>query len=142
MSSARNTIGTLGLRHLALNVADVGRSQAFYEAVFGMKVVWQPDPDNVYLTSGADNLALHKSASGPVDGDTHQRLDHFGFLMPSVDAVTAMYRHVAAAGAQYGAKIAKEPKRHRDGSYSFYLHDPDGALIQVLYEPNISGPAT
>jgi predicted enzyme related to lactoylglutathione lyase len=34
--------------------------------------------------------------------------------------------------------IAKEPKQHRDGSYSFYFADPDGNLIQALYEPTIS----
>ena len=26
----------------------------------GMQVEWRPDPDNVYLTSGNDNLALHR----------------------------------------------------------------------------------
>jgi catechol-2,3-dioxygenase len=30
------------------------------------------------------------------------------------------------------------PKRHRDGSYSFYVADPDGNTVQVLYEPTIS----
>jgi predicted enzyme related to lactoylglutathione lyase len=37
-----------------------------------------------------------------------------------------------------GGKIAKEPKQHRDGSYSFYFSDPDGNVIQALYEPTIS----
>ena len=27
---------------------------------------------------------------------------------------------------------------HRDGSYSFYLADPDHIVIQILYEPRIS----
>ena len=34
--------------------------------------------------------------------------------------------------------IAKPLARHRDGSVSFYLRDPDGNVIQVLYEPSIS----
>ncbi|WP_455389730.1 VOC family protein [Petrachloros mirabilis] len=37
-----------------------------------------------------------------------------------------------------GGKIAKVPKQHRDGSYSFYFSDPDGNVIQALYEPTIS----
>src|SRR3970040_2316753 len=51
--------GIRGLRHLALKVTDLARSRKFYEEFFGMQVVWEPDPENVYLSSGRDNLALH-----------------------------------------------------------------------------------
>ena len=51
----------LGLRHLALNVRDPQASKRFYADCFGMQVVWEPDPDNVYLSSGPDNLALHRT---------------------------------------------------------------------------------
>src|SRR5205823_1929925 len=39
---------------------------------------------------------------------------------------------------QNGAKILTVPKRHRDGSYSCYLADPDGNTIQILYDATIS----
>ena len=52
-----------GLWHVALRVTDLRRSRAFYEGLFGMQVVWAPDPDNLYLSSGSDNLALHQIAS-------------------------------------------------------------------------------
>jgi hypothetical protein len=29
-------------------------------------------------------------------------------------------------------------RQHRDGSASFYIRDPDGNVIQLLFEPNIS----
>jgi hypothetical protein len=32
-------------------------------------------------------------------------------------------------------------KIHRDGSASFYCADPDGIVIQMLYEPQISSQA-
>ena len=32
-----------------------------------MKVVWEPDPDNVYFSSGIDNLALHQIASDELE---------------------------------------------------------------------------
>ena len=54
-------MGLLGLRHLALNVRDPQASKRFYCECFGMSVVWEPDPDNVYLSSGPDNLALHRA---------------------------------------------------------------------------------
>jgi hypothetical protein len=37
-----------------------------------------------------------------------------------------------------GVRIVQRPKRHRDGSYSFYLADPDDNVVQILYEPTIS----
>ena len=64
----RPVIPTLGLKHLALKVTDLKRSQAFYETLFGMQVVWQPDAENVYLSSGGDNLALHQIPSGEMNG--------------------------------------------------------------------------
>ncbi len=51
----------LGLRHLALNVRRMAAMKAFYVDVLGFQVEWEPDPGNVYLTSGRDNLALHQA---------------------------------------------------------------------------------
>jgi catechol 2,3-dioxygenase-like lactoylglutathione lyase family enzyme len=127
----------LGLRHLALRVKDLPRARAFYESAFGMKVVWEPDPQNVYLSSGFDNLALHEI---PADqraafrGGSDQPLDHLGFIAGSPEAVEAAYAAMVSAGA----KIIKPIKKHRDGSHSFYLADPDDNVIQVLFEPHIS----
>jgi len=35
-------------------------------------------------------------------------------------------------------KIVHPFKIHRDGSASFYCADPDGIVIQMLYEPHLS----
>ena len=129
--------GILGLWHLALNVKDVQTSQRFYEQFFGMKVVWQPDPDNVYLSSGSDNLALHQIPAENVTSFSHEKsqfLDHLGFLIDTPDNVDMMFQRVEAGGVP----IVKPLKQHRDGSYSFYLADPDGNVVQILYEPTIS----
>jgi catechol 2,3-dioxygenase-like lactoylglutathione lyase family enzyme len=120
-----------GLRHLALRVSDVPRSIEFYTRVFGMKLVWQPDPDNAYLSSGCDNLALHRGAHGEPDAGA---LDHLGFIVPSIDEVEAGWRSAQADGLD----IAHPLRHHRDGSVSFYIRDPDGNVVQLLYEPTIS----
>src|SRR6185436_4884133 len=52
-----------GLRHLALNVRDPDAMKRFYVDLLGFTVEWEPDEDNVYLTSGTDNLALHRAPS-------------------------------------------------------------------------------
>ena len=130
-----------GLRHLALRVKDLGRSRAFYEEVFGMKVVWEPDPDNVYLSSGTDNLALHQIPAAELSlyATQHgQFLDHFGVIMDKPESVDQMFDQVQKQVERLGGMIVHWPKRHRDSSYSFYVTDPDGNMIQILYEPTIS----
>jgi catechol 2,3-dioxygenase-like lactoylglutathione lyase family enzyme len=120
-----------GLRHLALNVKDVAVAADFYQRVFGMKIVWQPDADNAYLSSGCDNLALHR---GPAGDRAAQSLDHLGFIVPTIDELETGYRWAA----ENCLEIARPLRRHRDGSVSYYIRDPDGNVIQILYEPTIS----
>lgn len=130
-----------GFRHFALRVTDLQRSRAFYEQLLGMKVVWEPDRDNVYFSSGSDNLALHQISSDELSvcrSANAQLLDHMGVIVESPQAVDRMYREISPAIERLGGKITKEPKQHRDGSYSFYFSDPDGNVIQALYEPTIS----
>jgi catechol 2,3-dioxygenase-like lactoylglutathione lyase family enzyme len=130
-----------GLRHLALRVTDLARSRRFYEQVLGMRVVWEPDAENVYFSSGNDNLALHQIPKGELAAyqpPKAQLLDHMGVILDSPETVDRMYREIAPMIESLGGQIAKEPKQHRDGSYSFYMTDPDGNAIQALYEPAIS----
>ncbi|MEK6693748.1 MAG: VOC family protein, partial [Nitrospirota bacterium] len=109
-----------GLRHLALRVLDIRRSKEFYLRIFGMKVVWEPDPQNCYLSSGSDNLALHEVSAEDAAGHAPppaSPLDHFGFIASDRQVVDAW----AAWAEQNGVTIVKPPKQHRDGSYSCYL---------------------
>lgn len=122
-------MGLLGLRHVALNVRDPQASKRFYADCFGMSVVWEPDPDNVYLSSGPDNLALHRSSATGAGA-----LDHLGFIVAAKEDVDRMAERFAARGVTIAAAV----KDHRDGSRSFYCLDPDGIRIQILFEPTLS----
>src|SRR4030095_14915532 len=103
----------LGLRHVALNVRDVQQSVAFYCSIFGMKVEWAPDPDNIYLTSGSDNLAIPKlPAAKTADGP--QSLNHIGFIVARPEDVDEVTKRVQAQGI----KLVEPVRTHRDGARS------------------------
>jgi catechol 2,3-dioxygenase-like lactoylglutathione lyase family enzyme len=126
-------LGLKGMRHIALKVKEITRSKNFYQDVLGMDVVWEPDPKNVYLSSGCDNLALHELPKDAVTA-VEQQLDHLGFVVQSVDRVKELEQEFRSRGI----KIIHPFSIHRDGSASFYCADPDGIVIQMLYEPHLS----
>ena len=124
---------SLGIRHVALRVRDLDAVERFYVDALGFAVEWRPDPDNVYLCSGADNLAIHRVpevVAGPA-----QPLDHFGIVVPAAPDVDAWAAHLKARGIA----LATEPRTHRDGARSFYFDDPAGNRIQIIHHPPISG---
>ncbi|MBI3561557.1 MAG: VOC family protein [Gammaproteobacteria bacterium] len=123
---------TLGLRHIALYVPDLGACERFYVELLGMRVEWRPDPDNLYLSSGHDNLALHR-ATTPISGQ--QRLDHIGIIIETPQAVDAWYTFLNAQSVP----MRSVPKTHRDGARSFYCEAPDGTVIQMIYHPPLAG---
>lgn len=120
----------LGLRHIALFVQELDTAIDFYTRIMDMKIEWQPDADNVYLTNGGDVFALHRVDYTP---QAQQRLDHIGFVLDSVDAVDAWYEHFVNAGV----RITEAPKTHRDGSRGFYCLDAVGHLLELIYHPPI-----
>jgi catechol 2,3-dioxygenase-like lactoylglutathione lyase family enzyme len=107
-------LDSLGIKHLALKVKNFEECLVFYTQVLGMKVDWKPDDQNVYLTNGIDNLALHYDQNVS-DMKNDSRLDHFGIFIKN-----------------------KDKKTHRDKSVSFYVEDPDGNILQILWHPTLS----
>jgi len=99
-----------------------------------MEVVWEPDEKSVYLSTGTDNLALHEFAWLTEPSPGAQHLDHLGFIIDRIETVRDLEREFRAKQV----KIIHPFKNHRDGSASFYCADPDGVVIQLLYEPHLS----
>jgi len=126
--------GLKGMRHIALKVKDAARSKEFYCKFFGMDVVWEPDAENIYLSSGCDNIAIHKMTDEYAQGAAELQLDHLGFVVESIERV----RELEQEFDSQGVKIVHPFKVHRDGSASFYCADPDGIVIQLLFEPTLS----
>ena len=75
------------------------------------------------VVGGGDGVALlspEYKAAGP----------HFAFHFSSRDQVQAEHARLQAAGVPVG-----ELHDHRDGTASFYLQDPEGNWLELLYEP-------
>ncbi|OUR63607.1 glyoxalase [Methylophaga sp. 42_25_T18] len=124
---------TGGMRHIALFVTDLAACEHYYVDLLGMSVEWRPDNDNVYLTSGNDNLALHR-ASEDFDTSGPQKLDHIGFIINTLDQVDEWFEFLQ----HHNVKIRQAPRTHRDGARSFYCYDPAGTVVQIIFHPPIS----
>lgn len=121
---------TSGLHHVALYAKNFSECEHFYVNLLGMQMMWRPDGDNLYLTSGNDNLALHR-APADFSPAQHQRLDHIGFFLTERQDVDHWHDYLTANNV----KIMAAPKDHRDGTRSFYCADPDGNVVQMIYYP-------
>lgn len=120
-----------GMRHVALNVIDLSLVENFYVELLGFSVEWRPDPDNVYLCSGNDNLALHAVAD---TGGKAQTLAHTGIIVDQIDQVDEWYAFLV----ENKVVMINQAKTHRDGARSFYCQDPEGTVVQVIYHPPLS----
>lgn len=119
-----------GLRHIALHCKNLEECTRFYTDLLGLKIVWHPDEDNVYLSSGNDNVALHR-APADFSPAKHQHLDHLGFFLKERTDVDSWHTFLK----EMGVTIKAAPKDHRDNTRSFYCADPDGNVVQMIYIP-------
>ena len=122
-----------GMRHVALFVRDMAACEHFYVNLLGMAVEWRPDDNNVYLSSGGDNLALHQADPQQVRDEATQRLDHIGFFVETAEAVDDWFAWLR----ENDVRMRTEPRTHRDGARSFYCYDPDGTLVQMIHHPPV-----
>ncbi|MDW3710352.1 MULTISPECIES: VOC family protein [Pseudomonas] len=121
-----------GLRHLAIVVPNLEECERFYVDILGMQVLNRAHEDLVYLTCGNDNLSLGRS---DVPSSGMQAVDHYGFVVDSLDELHAWYDYLKACGVT----LLDRPFAHGDGAHSFHVLDPAGNKIQPIYHPAISG---
>ena len=123
-------LGPVALDHAALHVADLDRSAAFYERVFGLERLEAPgDPAVIRWLGLGNGTELHLIRyDGAVPPTT--RAVHFALRVPDLDAVVARVRSLGVAYSDWpGAPSAVSVRG--DGVRQIYVQDPDGYWIEV-----------
>ena len=123
----------LGVRHAALAVSDLPRALAFYIETLGFTPAYVTDRDWAMLSLGGTTLSLvpvpHFMPLTLNGGGSHPA--HIGIVLPSMEAVDALHQRIRYTDVP----SLEAPKRHRDGSYGFYLTDLDGNALECIFIP-------
>ena len=112
------------LNHVALHVADVERSVAFYRDALRLEPIARPafSFPGAWFRLGTDQ-ELHLIGERKQDVVSHNRGNHFALLVDDLDAWEA---HLQAAGANF------LPRRTRpDGALQTSVVDPDGHYVEL-----------
>jgi catechol 2,3-dioxygenase-like lactoylglutathione lyase family enzyme len=120
--------------HVSLNVRDVEKSVAFYEAFFGVSAhKRRPGYANFDLESPALKLALNQTQSSPISPITESSqiglLNHLGIVLDSSEAVEATRNRLASVGLisiDEGDTVCCHARQDK-----VWAHDPDGNAWEV-----------
>ena len=114
--------------HFSIAVSDLNASRKFYTEILGLKLVQEaPAIGMVFLKAGDDHVILAKSDAPLQRNPKDSRRAHHAF---KVDA--DKYEDAKTFLASKGVEVFEEEDRKK-GVFvgrQFYIHDPDGAVIE------------
>ncbi len=129
------------LHHVAICVADLEASRHFYVDVLGMDEVKRPLTFHFkgqwFHKYGVEIHTIHQEAAGQLPGDAKNMIKpgrditfarHFCF---SIRNVAETINTLTNNGIELGAG----PRPRGDGATQIYMYDPDGHLVELVYEP-------
>jgi catechol 2,3-dioxygenase len=127
-------IRLMRIGHVALGVADIERSRAFYTTLLGFEVV-EEDPEHggvfMALEGMSHTIDLFpaddpRTAAAQTPGAVGVR--HVAFLVDSEQALKEAYVTLQANGVTIVRAVDHVSQK------SIYFHDPDGNLLEIYYE--------
>jgi catechol 2,3-dioxygenase-like lactoylglutathione lyase family enzyme len=129
-SSHPDQIGVVRHNHIALQVADMGASAAFYGGLLGLERIPLADPKlqaiRAWFRIGPDQqIHLLAGRTQPVVNDRNG--SHFAVFVANIDQTEA---YLKKRQVTYHAQV------RFDGVKQIYIADPDGYLIEFNQEAN------
>ena len=118
-------IRTRGLTHIALPVADLDRSIAFYVALVGARVLLHDERVAEIGTPGAHDVITLERKDEP-----SPLVTHIGFRLVEPIPTEELAAAVEGAG---GAVV--ETGEFRPGMPYVFALDPDGHQVEIWFEP-------
>jgi catechol 2,3-dioxygenase-like lactoylglutathione lyase family enzyme len=120
----------LQLNHVALHVADVECSCAFYRDVLQLEPLQRPafDFPGAWFRLGADQ-ELHLIGERDQPVHSNSRGNHFALLVDDIEAWESHLRPLAV--------ITKTRQRRPDGVWQIFVTDPDGHFIELCAPPSL-----
>ena len=125
-------LGLAGIGHVALKVADIGRSLEFYRDRLGFAEMMHLNNDDgslwlVYLRiTDTQFLELFPDGQGDRAPDRDATaVNHFCLECDDLDATAARLRDA-------GVKLTVESKMGLDGNRQCWIEDPDGNRIEFM----------
>ena len=125
-------LGLSGIGHVALKVADIGRSLEFYRERLGFAEMMRLNNDDgslwlVYLRiTDTQFIELFTGGQGVrAPGHEATAINHFCLQCDDLDATAARLRDA-------GVRLTVEPKMGLDGNRQCWIEDPDGNRIEFM----------
>jgi catechol 2,3-dioxygenase-like lactoylglutathione lyase family enzyme len=122
---------TTQLNHVAIHVADLARSVAFYTDVLKLEPISRPafPFPGAWFRLGNDQ-ELHLIGERTRDVISHNRGNHYALMVDDMDAWERYFQ---------SRQIPYIPRRIRpDGAYQLYVVDPDGHYIELCTPPGMA----
>ena len=119
------------LDHIAIHVADIKSSAAFYEGVFGLRELKNPFPGGggvIWLDVG-NGVAMH-IFGGRTSKVTDERERHFAVTVADLSQVTEFLASHGIAWQNFDG-VAGEVQTRPDGIQQLFFRDPDGYWVEV-----------
>ena len=116
--------------HLAIYVADLEKSSAFYQDVIGLDTMTNPFHDNKHVWFDIGERTQLHIIAGLTGTSKHSQDNHFCFRVASVDS---FLQKLVKAGIEYhnAQGIKNEMTIRPDGVKQIYFTDPDGYWIEI-----------
>jgi catechol 2,3-dioxygenase-like lactoylglutathione lyase family enzyme len=124
-----------GMNHFTILTQDLDATLAFYERFLDLHAGERPDlgfPGAWMYAEGGSDPILHIVAGRPMPEEPGGVIDHMAFT------ASGLKDHLARLDAAKLKYIVR--KQNGSGTWQVFFHDPNGAKVELDFDPAEAGP--